>query len=857
MKQTIAIIAWLLGPLAMSAVVLTSQLCVAADRDEASRIHFEEQVRPILKELCFRCHGPDEQESQLRIDTLSPDLVNSDAGHRWEEVLNQLNVGDMPPEDEPQPTPAQLEAITSWIHGELKHASELRRASGDGSSLRRMTGYEYSNTMRDLLGIDLDYSKDFPPEAAAEEGFKNNNYVIAISAIHLEIFQSIAETALRKALCFGGQPERRRIKVEPELQQLENPYAVDFDRYKADDATKIDMSASLGERTNSGVLLWNKPLDPQGPKKNARRFGKYPGSFVDVRDVQLSGPVRVRVKAAGVPSEQGDLPRMLLQFGYFLSNFKEMGDVGEVEVAASLDHPAVYEFNVRAERYPLTGEHVSYLRISNPFDPGTSSLQMEEHPKLFIDSVEIVVESYDSWPPKTHSDILFESELATRDVDAYVRQVVERFMARAYRRPPTDQEVSRMLLLYDRLHSQNGSFEESIIGTLSAVLCAPGFLMLDKPADSPSANTPSKQLNGYELASRLSYFLWSTMPDDQLFELARKGELHQPGILRQQVLRMIDDPRSDEFVEHFCSQWLNLDSVYTVMINPEYFPRFPETHKDLMRRETTEFFRAVLKENLSCLSFIDSDFTLVNAPLAKYYGIDGVGGSEFRKVALSPEHHRGGILTHASVLLGNSSGDDTHPIKRGVWLLERLLGDPPPPPPPAVPTLVENDQTDQRQSLKERLIAHRESEACMNCHRKIDPWGIAFENYDGIGVWRDSTVPEAGDPSAAIHQPEARKGDAAEKRKPKRIEVVDPRTKLADGTEIQDLDELKAYLIDHKRDQFAETLVRKLLSYSLGRYLEFTDTESVNNLTSGFRENEYRMKDLIVAIVLSETFQTR
>lgn len=418
-----------------------------------------------------------------------------------------------------------------------------------------------------------------------------------------------------------------------------------------------------------------------------------------------------------------------------------------------------------------------------------------------------------------------------------------------------------MLLLYDRLHSQNGSFEESIIGTLSAVLCAPGFLMLDKPADSSSGETPRSQLNDYELASRLSYFLWSTMPDDQLIELARKGELHQPGILRKQVLRMLDDPRSDEFVEHFCSQWLNLDSVYTVMINPEYFPRFPEPLKAQMHQETTEFFRTVLKENLSCLSLIDSDFTVLNAPLAKYYGIQDVAGSQFRKVALSPEHRRGGILTHASVLLGNSSGDDTHPIKRGVWVLERLLGDPPPPPPPAVPALQENEPTAEPQSLKDRLIAHRESEACMNCHRKIDPWGIAFENYDGIGVWRDSTFQKKGSAAVAVSEksqsPKKRTARKRAARKPRKATEVDPRTTLANGTEIQNLDDLKAYLVEHKRDQFAENLVRKLLSYSLGRYLEFTDTESVKKLTSDFREDEYRMKDLIVSIVLSETFKIR
>ena len=841
--------------LALLALVWSSPRCGAGDRNLTSRVQFEKQVKPVLQQLCFRCHGPDKQEAQLRIDTLSIDLVSSGAGDHWEEVLNQLNVGAMPPEDELQPTAAQRELITSWIHGELEYAAEVRRVSGEGSSLRRMTSYEYSNTMRDLLGIDLDYSKDFPPEAAAEEGFKNNNYVLGTSAIHLEIFQSIAETGLRKALNFGDKPESITIHAQPETLQVENPYKADPTRYnKSEDAAKVDMSVTIGERTDSGVLLWMKPSEPG---VNTRRFGASPASHIDIRDIKLSGPVRVRVKAGGAPSVEGMPPRMLVEFGYFLSNFKVTGEVGVVEVEAAIDDPRVYEFNIRAERYPTTGELISFLRISNSFDAGTSGIAKKGYPQLFIDNVEIVVQNHEIWPPTSHTDILFESELATKDPALYVHQVLNKFMTRAYRRPPTDSEVARMADLYERLYLRNGSFEESIIGTLSAVLCAPGFLMLDGQAEGSTTASSSKQLNDYELASRLSYFLWSTMPDERLFQLAERGVLHRPEVLRRETLRMIDDPRSDEFVEHFSSQWLNLDSVYTVMVNPEYFRGFRDPLKDEMRRETTAFFRTVLQENLSCLSFIDSDFTMLNAPMAKFYGIQGVAGGQVRKVALLPEHRRGGILTHGSVLLGNSSGDDSHPIKRGVWVLERLLGDPPPPPPPAVPTLAQNDQTDDGQSLKDKLIAHRESEACMNCHRKIDPWGIAFENYNGIGVWRDSTAPEVDGAPAATRKPQPRKARSANKRRPKRIETVDPRTKLADGTEIGNLDDLKAYLIEHKRDEFAETLVQKLLAYSLGRYLEFTDTESVKRLAADFREKDFRMKDLIVAIALSEPFKTR
>ncbi len=277
-----------------------------------------------------------------------------------------------------------------------------------------------------------------------------------------------------------------------------------------------------------------------------------------------------------------------------------------------------------------------------------------------------------------------------------------------------------------------------------------------------------------------------------------------------------------------------------------------------MRSETTEFFRTVLKENLSGLSFIDSDFAMLNAALAKHYGIKGVGGLQLRKVALSPEDRRGGILTHASVLLGNSSGDDTHPIKRGVWLLERLLGDPPPPPPPAVPTLAENDQTGERQSLKDKLIAHRESEACMNCHRKIDPWGIAFENYDGIGVWRDSTVPRSRRRASSRAKRSTTKARPCRRRKPKRpnrIEVVDPRTKLANGTEIQDLDDLKAYLIEHKRDEFAETLVENCSPTLWGDTWSSPIRNRSKVLLPDLREDEYRLKDLDRLDCIERTIQ--
>lgn len=940
---------------------------------------FASEIRPLLDKHCAGCHGSQESKAELRVDQLDPDLFQGNDAEHWEEVYNQLNAGEMPPADQPQPTLEERERITIWLNDQLRAAAAMRRSTSGSNVIRRLTRYEYNNTLRDLLGLELDFAKDLPPEGAAKEGFVNNSLVLGTSGLHLEYFQRIAASAIRKAISPGDQPEPFVLEVQPE-NHLAKPVAdIGQVKKKKRRAPKGPVVVVGSLAADGGVLLRPSTPDRKGSKK-ANAGGDL--LQLNLNALPQEGPIRVTIRAAAVdPTEQAK-PRLHIELGYDGGNSASPYEVLASQDISNAEH-AEYVFEVRGENFPLTtlnAKSRQFLKVRNAFHPGTSELLPESFPGLLVDSIKVEGRCYDVWPPNTRSRILGVSKHPKGSVMA-CREILAAFMKRAYRRPVSESEVDRMFALFETLRSRDLGYEDAIIETLSAVLSSPGFLLLAEPAPVGEEPDSPRPLNDYELASRLSYFLWSSMPDETLFKLADSGSLSRSNVLAAQVERMLADEKSEAFFEHFASQWLHLDGIYSVAINPEFFPSFNEEFKGTMAAETVAFFAELVKGNRSALELIDSDYAMLNAELAAHYGVGGVAGHSLRSVKLTPSNRRGGILTHASLLTLNSSGDDTHPIKRGVWLLERLLGDPPPPPPPAVPTLAEGDNNGEQLSLKDRLLAHRQQEACVTCHRKIDPWGLAFENYDGIGVWRDSTpgeepvlvdAPKKIRPSAnapvfpkqpAVAAPQidqlddagervkelveavnetlvslqrpynhlrrlgsagagdqlrrflsyiedrqpkvesaidklliesgrnrkdfmkefrARnasvlasnqeirtraeamapaKGEAKSRRNPKRKRTmrgsVDPQTTLADGTDIPNLDALKAYLLEHKRDQFSETVVRKVMGYALGRYLDFTDTETVNALNKQFAANEYRLQDLVKSVVLSQPFLTK
>ena len=827
----------------------------------------EEGIRPFLKAYCVSCHGPQKPEAQLRLDTLNTDLLEGGDADHWQEVLDRINLGEMPPEDaRAQPTASERQAAIESLTDAFRAAVEAGRSTGGRNVLRRLTAYEYNNTLRDLIGLELDFAADLPPEGVAQEGFKNNSSVLGTSALHLEYFERIARGALERVLMAEAEkpspyfvriePERafvtnassngnRASKKRPQKRKVGNSYTISgADDFQPGKAVKNPLfKLDHGELDGDAILLaGNRPGDKvqdifaadrkQGGSQGDGRSGYQPEFRLELYEVPHNAPVRVRIRVSAVPGKDKTLPRLSFELGSFRgANVSDQKEAANIEISAT--EPRTYEFVVHGANFPFQSNkpsRPSYFRIYNDFRRGTSRLTYEELPKLRIDWVEITSNYYESWPPPQRQAILLESEHAD-DTPEYAREVIARFMTRAYRRPVEEHEVDRKVALYERLRPGEASFEAAMVSTLTSVLCSPHFLLHVEPA------TERRKLNHYELASRLSYFLWSSMPDDRLFELAEAGELHKPEVLIAQVERMMDDPKSGEFTRHFTAQWLDLAGIRRLAVNPEYF-KFDEQTKDLFEEESIRFVHHVMAEDLSIANFIDSDFAVIGPALARHYRIPEIhGGMTVRRVG--PAHHRGGLMTQASMLFGNSTGAETHPIKRGVWVLERMLDDPPPPPPPSVPDLPEPDARDESTlSLKERLIAHVQVETCRTCHQKIDPWGVAFENYNAIGQWREGILDPLVLPP---HQ---------------RVEV-DSRTQLKNGTEIRGIQDLKRYLLSEKREQFRRAVVRKVLGYSLGRYLEFTDQAAVDSICDAVLTNNDSFRTLIQQVVLSEPFLTK
>lgn len=848
-------------------------------------VDFKKSVKPLLDKYCVSCHGPEKQKAKLRMDTLNPDMVKGHDAEMWQEALDLINISDMPPEkSKAQPTRAERQLMVDWLTENLRKAMESKRSTGGRNVMRRLTSYEYNNTLKDLLKMDLDFAEDLPHEGTAKEGFKNNNSILGTSALHIEYFERIGRHALEKIILVPEKaPKVYSLLAEPELVVNEKPKAAKKKKKpkkgkgkpaeeapkKAEEliagkcySKKINtpkgsytgakkaplISVNYGEiLKDKGILLaGNRDIDKikdifaQDSKKGGAqgdgRSGYQPSLRLELWEYPSTGPIRIRIKAAAVPGKGGTYPRLSYELGAFTgAGFSSQKEGANFEVRAPMNKPQVFEFVVMGENFPFQSNkpsRPSYFRIFNDFRRGTSKVAYKDLPKLFIDSVEIVCNHHESWPPKATKNILIDSKNKSNET-VYAGEILKRFMNRAYRRPVAQYEIDRKVSLFKKLRPQ-GDFTSTLISTLSSVLCSPHFLMIAEPQSAES----ERKLNNFELASRLSYFLWSTMPDDTLFRLAAQRKLTNPEILRTQVRRMIKDSRSEEFVRNFTSQWLNLEGIHSIAINPEYFT-FPTKHKHLFAEESIAFVDHVLKNNLSIENFIHSDFAILNPIMASLYRIPNISGGGFQPVALKPEQHRGGLLTHASVLFGNSTGSDTHPIKRGVWLLERMLDDPPPPPPPSVPDLPEPEPGETGHlSLKERLIVHAETESCNDCHAKIDPWGVAFENYNALGQWREGSK------------------DTLVKPKFQKV-AIDPTTKLKNGRKIENLMDLKLYILNDRKNQLTKAVVNKVLSYSVGRYLEFSDQKTINDICDKVSNDNLKFQSLIEHVVLSEPFLTK
>ena len=769
-------------------------------------IHFEKQVRPILKKHCFKCHGEKKQKGDLRLDTLSGDLSKDRvAAEAWHDVRNALNLSEMPPKKEDSLLPAELRTVTSWITQEIDALVASQKGTGGRIVLRRLNKTDYQNTMRDLLGIEMDYAKNLPPETLSEDGFRNNGTTLQMSDLQLEYYLESARKGLAKAIVTGSRPKF-------------------FEK---------EFTVSVNDKNRGSNIL----------DKDQQFIAK-------LLDYPEDGEILIRAKVKAQFAENRGYPQLRAAIGYRADVQAPRGFLKPVDITS--EDWQIIEFRARIENFPLPSKSQSkfpglLLWLDNAYAEGRDKPIKARgkgkkkkapkgpltYPRIEVASMQFIGPILDDWPPAQHKAILLPSEQRSNE-ETYSKIVIRNFMRRAFRRPIHDEEIVPYYRFFRSTRPEMETFEDAIRETLAMVLISPDFLFLVEPSGSSK-----RSISDWELASRLSYFLWSSMPDTRLLNLAKKEALRKPEILEKEISRMISDERSWQFVEQFADQWLDIGALQRVAINPNYYPKFDPTLKASMRGETIHFFGELFQKNLSALNILDSNFTMLDEPLAKHYGLAGPKGSRFERVSIKPGDHRGGVLAHGSVLLGNSTGEDSHPVKRAVWIRERLLDDAPAPPPPDVPALDSTDPNFAALSVRDQLAEHRKQISCNECHRNIDPWGISLENFGADGLWREQILRKKVKGKGMIKLP------------------VLSEAILPDGKKIEGIADLKKHLLEDRREQFARAFTSKLLTYALGRRLELIDQKTVDELTSKFIKSEYRIKDLIYLIVASKTFQSK
>jgi len=691
----------------------------------------------------------------------------------WETVMQRLQQGEMPPPKQPQPTMDEKKTVVAWLNGELLKANCTGAPDPGRVTLRRLNRTEYANTIRDLIGVDYGVNDDFPADDVGY-GFDNIGDVLSLSPLLFEKYLGAAERIVEKA--FEGE------LVPPAPTQR---WVVREIKTTKDEVTYRDRRA-ISFTAGDAFVDFKVPADGEYMVRY-RTFG------------YQVGPETVKM---GVRLDDQDLDRQ--------------------DVRGTEQRPG----GAREKKTTLkAGEHKLTLGFLNPYeDPKETDLDKRYRALAIMDiEVQGPMPKILRLPSASYKRIMVaQSGEATPDAEA-ARRIIAAFARRAFRRPVSTAEVDRFVKLVTESQARGESFDDGIKLALQAVLVSPHFVFKVE-RDRKQTDKPFP-ISEHELATRLSYFLWSTMPDEELLRLAVAGQLRRE--LEPQVRRMLKDPRIRALGDNFAGQWLQVHNLKTATPDPKSFPDFDEQLREAMLRETSLFFSAMVTEDRNILDFLDADFTFANERLAKHYGIKGVKGDEFRKVSLAGTN-RAGILTHGSILTVTSNPTRTSPVKRGKFILESLMNAPPPPPPPDVPDLKEEKEAAATGSLRQRMEAHRSKPDCATCHQKMDPLGFAFENFDGIGAWRDKDG----------------------------TFDIDPSGELPDGRRFKNPAELRTILRGN-RDAFRRCLAEKLLTYALGRGVEYFDRCSVDTLCQAVAAKGDRFSELVLAIVQSEPFQMR
>ncbi|MFT5093314.1 MAG: hypothetical protein ACI8P0_000291 [Planctomycetaceae bacterium] len=795
--------------------VLTLILDVNAAQAEPS---FEKDLQPYLTKYCVSCHNAKKQEGEFHFEALSRDVGENDAP-RWTEVMERINSGEMPPEDaKPRPTADESAAIVEWLAARIKEGEAARMARRDRVSYNRLTREEYVNTVRDLIGVQYD-AED--PGGLLEDpewnGFERLGSVLTLSATHVEKYINAAEVVLSEAY-----PDVKSEYLEASTRAVVlNPNQPHYERLeKAGQLDQIRFPL-----TTSGELYrYSNPF--RGPDL------KFPGA----------GVYEISYTVCGLKPENGPPPRMQV-YEHKLDRI-----LFEQDIIAPEDKPVTIKFRVHfpavrgpeihvinkagGRRHPRTnaGSQIPFITTADPRAPWQMKITDQHgrprYPILIIDSVSM------RGPIVTELEQRRRDEYIAREEGnmAQVRTGLEAMAKRAFRRPLYDGELDTFVSIVAAEVEAGEVFKDAIKSAMTAILCSKSFLFLAEGDENSNRQT----LNDWEIASRLSYLLWSTMPDDELFTLAEQGKLRDQAELQRQVSRMLADTRAERFTKSFTAQWLHLRKVGMFPPDQKIYPNYDSNLEQSMVGETQAFFKEVLDHGLTLREFIDSDWTMVNPRLARFYRIPDITQDRFQRVSLTPDTNRGGLLTQASVLSLTSDGTRHRPVHRGAWISEAIFGKTPPPPPANVDPIEPNPVDAPKATLRMKLEAHKHDPRCASCHRKIDPLGLAFDNFNAIGEWRTHEVVEGT-------------GDDP---------LVDASGELPDGRTFRNAKEFKQLLLADL-DSFNETFIEKLAIYGLRRTMTIDDREELRAIAKVGRESDYRVRDIVTAFVLSDLFQKR
>jgi len=797
-----------------------------------------ELPRAFLKQYCFKCHGPDKQKAKRRYDQLPSTISTLDELELWQEILDQLNLAEMPPEDEMQPAkPQLLEAIRS-ITQSIAAARPRFAQQARHTPLRRMNSWEYRQTIGDLLGLNVEAwnpAENFPPEVKVN-GFDNNGAGLITSGLLLDHYLSTAAQAIERATQFGARPALKKYAQQTPFyfngnESKDLPKLFKVDRFRFIPETPY---TDLYGRHYRGGHIGFLPLHRQGGvahsgvyiiRVRAAAVGRVHDYGKALGDFRNGDPLVMEIASVdrrGSVTSTGNVSKMTSLARIELTNEEPKWFEWKVYMEAG------YEPEVRFRNGPLAAKRMVRVLTTQAADkpefkpfvdmkPGYEKahgvLKAYRGPKLRVWEIQISGPFVKEWPLSGHQ-LMYGSlnpEELNRD---NMRERLRIFAAKAFRRPLRPGELSPIeSMVYRKLGEGMKPLKALQLG-FQTILCSPSFLFLEEGEGN---------LSEHALAARLSYFLWSSTPDAELLKLAGKNKLKASATLREQVNRMLQDQRSNRFVQNFTRVWLNLDNIGETPPSKDFTVYYRDNLEEAMRNETQDFFKHVLERNLPPSEFLEANYSFLNRELALHYGIEGIKGNHMRQVSIKGTP-RGGLLGQGAFLTASANGVDTSPVVRGIYVMEKLLGYSPPQPPPDVPE-IEPDIRGAK-TIREQLAKHREIATCAECHRKIDPLGFALENFDAIGRWRDQYG--KGMP-------------------------VNPAGKLPSGEAFASAGEFKN-LMAQKHDQFTRCLTQKLLTYATGREQVPTDRPVIDSILREMKKDNQGLRDLIHLIVLSEVF---